>query len=460
MKIVRLEGHRVHGYLSYSLAFNSELTFVTGINGSGKTTAVRSMIWLLSPSLSALAELEYEKLSATVVHNEQRVIVSTIKTPHGFEILCSGVKEALKIPHLDTYQHETRAAFREYEQDFYRDFEAQHKSHGVLETLAKLPTPMFLDLERQHKPFSRRRRAEPRSSVREHFGNPLGGAIGDSLTDAQLLAEERYRRFLANRSDLTDTLKQNIILSAFDTTDDTGDVGQALGDTEATTRRLTKNKDVLSESLREIGIGEERITGQVHPFFERAQAVLQSAPTTDDLERLTKTKDSKRVNNTLERLSALLELQPRLRRIDKLRNLIDDYSREVDRLHEPIARFTSAVNQFLSDSGKSLLFTPTGGLRTFIERAKVDRPIRAMSSGERQLIVILTHLAFNPEAHRAGVLVIDEPELSLHLRWQELFVDAVRATSPSLQIILATHSPSIVLDRTDACVDIREAPPA
>ena len=40
-------------------------------------------------------------------------------------------------------------------------------------------------------------------------------------------------------------------------------------------------------------------------------------------------------------------------------------------------------------------------------------------------VVILTHLAFNRQAKRANVLIIDEPELSLHLRRQELFVDSV-----------------------------------
>jgi len=81
----------------------------------------------------------------------------------------------------------------------------------------------------------------------------------------------------------------------------------------------------------------------------------------------------------------------------------------------------------------------------------------ALSSGERQLVVILTHLAFNPQARRANVLIIDEPELSLHLRWQELFVEAVTSAGPGVQLILATHSPSIIKGRIDRCVDVEEA---
>ena len=70
------------------------------------------------------------------------------------------------------------------------------------------------------------------------------------------------------------------------------------------------------------------------------------------------------------------------------------------------------------------------------------------------MVVILTHLYFNSEVERANVFIIDEPELSLHVEWQEKFVDAVIEASESTQFILATHSPSIILDKVDHCVEL------
>jgi recombinational DNA repair ATPase RecF len=43
MKILRFEARKLHGYLNFSLNLNSKLIFLTGINGAGKTTAVRSI---------------------------------------------------------------------------------------------------------------------------------------------------------------------------------------------------------------------------------------------------------------------------------------------------------------------------------------------------------------------------------------------------------------------------------
>jgi hypothetical protein len=70
--------------------------------------------------------------------------------------------------------------------------------------------------------------------------------------------------------------------------------------------------------------------------------------------------------------------------------------------------------------------------------------------------VILTHLFFNPAAQQVNVFLIDEPELSLHVQWQELFVDSIYAANPNVQYILATHSPSIILDKLGKCKDVSD----
>jgi predicted ATP-dependent endonuclease of OLD family len=73
------------------------------------------------------------------------------------------------------------------------------------------------------------------------------------------------------------------------------------------------------------------------------------------------------------------------------------------------------------------------------------------------LFLIITQLFFNPFAQEANVFIIDEPELSLHVQWQELFVSSVISANPNVQYIMATHSPSIILDRLSHCRDLSKA---
>lgn len=165
-------------------------------------------------------------------------------------------------------------------------------------------------------------------------------------------------------------------------------------------------------------------------------------------------------NIDAEKMKAIQEwsgIGPQLRQVDRLVELIEKYNSELTTLYMPFKSYLDSVNSFLAESQKRLFFGPGGSLSVHVSEEEVVRPIQALSSGERQLVVILTHLAFNSRAKLANILIIDEPELSLHLRWQELFVDAIVAASPGIQLILATHSPAIIGNRVANCIDVLEA---
>ena len=41
------------------------------------------------------------------------------------------------------------------------------------------------------------------------------------------------------------------------------------------------------------------------------------------------------------------------------------------------------------------------------------------------------------------VILMDEPEISLHIEWQQKLIDVMRQVNPNCQLIISTHSPSI-----------------
>jgi predicted ATP-dependent endonuclease of OLD family len=52
----------------------------------------------------------------------------------------------------------------------------------------------------------------------------------------------------------------------------------------------------------------------------------------------------------------------------------------------------------------------------------------------------------------ASVILIDEPELSLHVDWQRRLVPSMRLLNPLAQLIVATHSPEIMAEIPDSNV--------
>jgi predicted ATP-dependent endonuclease of OLD family len=67
-----------------------------------------------------------------------------------------------------------------------------------------------------------------------------------------------------------------------------------------------------------------------------------------------------------------------------------------------------------------------------------------LSSGEKQiLIILLTVLVENRQPY---VLLMDEPEISLHIEWQQRLLDLIMDLNPQLQVIITTHSPALIMD--------------
>ena len=67
-----------------------------------------------------------------------------------------------------------------------------------------------------------------------------------------------------------------------------------------------------------------------------------------------------------------------------------------------------------------------------------------LSSGEKQiLIILLTVLVQNRKPY---VLLMDEPEISLHIEWQQRLLDLVVDLNPNAQVIITTHSPAVIMN--------------
>jgi hypothetical protein len=81
--------------------------------------------------------------------------------------------------------------------------------------------------------------------------------------------------------------------------------------------------------------------------------------------------------------------------------------------------------------------------------------LEMLSSGEQHELVILYELIFRTA--QDSLVLIDEPELSLHVAWQEQFVPDLErmAKLSGFRAILATHSPEIIGDRWDLAVNLQ-----
>lgn len=90
----------------------------------------------------------------------------------------------------------------------------------------------------------------------------------------------------------------------------------------------------------------------------------------------------------------------------------------------------------------------------FLQYGETLSPYR-LSSGEKQVLIILLTVLL--QCNEPYVMLMDEPEVSLHIEWQQRLVRLIRRLNPNVQIILATHSPAMIMDGwLDAVTEVSE----
>ncbi len=109
--------------------------------------------------------------------------------------------------------------------------------------------------------------------------------------------------------------------------------------------------------------------------------------------------------------------------------------------------FQDLVDRLFRDTGKTiqrekneLYFTSFG---------ETLSPYK-LSSGEKQMLIILLSVLVQNKRHYT--LFMDEPEISLHVEWQQQLISLIRDLNPNSQIILTTHSPAVIMNGWADCV--------
>jgi len=82
-------------------------------------------------------------------------------------------------------------------------------------------------------------------------------------------------------------------------------------------------------------------------------------------------------------------------------------------------------------------------------------PVSKLSSGEQNELVLFYELLFKSSPD--SIILIDEPEVSLHISWQNCFIEDVTeiAGLNNLEIVIATHSPDIIANNWNMKVELK-----
>ena len=133
-------------------------------------------------------------------------------------------------------------------------------------------------------------------------------------------------------------------------------------------------------------------------------------------------------------------------KIKKIVSLAEETEKQKANIRKPIEKFIETMNDFINsgEDEKEIKINPMGHVYFTTKYNKKPISIQYLSSGEKQLITFFANLIFKVKSSTSGIFVVDEPELSLHLSWQKIFVEKTLEINRNIQLIFATHAPEII----------------
>lgn len=125
-----------------------------------------------------------------------------------------------------------------------------------------------------------------------------------------------------------------------------------------------------------------------------------------------------------------------------LRDLIDELIRSYDSLaiyDDKIIRFTNTCNKYLNN--KRFEYDQSDITLKILSDNDDEIELSMLSSGEKQIVSLFSKLYL--ESAKKCILLIDEPELSISMKWQKMLLPDIMRSGNCRLLLTVTHSPFI-----------------
>lgn len=165
------------------------------------------------------------------------------------------------------------------------------------------------------------------------------------------------------------------------------------------------------------------------------------------------------VMNKLAHHSSALDLKDvfvlaLVKRTFEIIRISQNHEEQTKDLFAPIDNFWKCLKRFMpskkfnydKEKGELIVTLQDG------QRKEVPISLSSLSSGEKQVFILLTEALLQRE--RNYLFIADEPELSLHIKWQKMILPEMLKINPNAQVIVATHSPEVASHYSDKIINM------
>lgn len=424
----------------YDVKFNDDVTFIYGMNGCGKTTVLNITEAIITGRIYRLFEYRFQEIilwyslgkkkkkhAISVQHNNEDISVSfEDKT----EIISKRIVSERETPTNIDEEQLTRFYLSHYD---------------ILRRIKKIFNHAYLPLNRSAHYEDDIILFRMRRNMRYQIEN--GGAMSGQdivMQTVEELIKRKHDQIMLNINALNNRFRDEVLKSLL-TVKGNNSILEVID--EIASKRIRKNdiiriKENYIKIMRQLSILRDEEVSSYREFFDSFLMQYNSIEGISDLPS--------------ELASQYLEIM----RIKKLVSIAEETEERKEKEYRPIKIFIETINEFIFNEidRKQIHISSSGEVYLTIRNNSQKIGINALSSGEKQLVIFFANLIFGIQKDTTGIFIVDEPELSLHLSWQAVFIEKALSINDNIQLIFATHSPEIIGKYTDRMFELVKKP--
>ncbi|MGA0558317.1 AAA family ATPase [Larkinella sp. VNQ87] len=404
-----------------NIVFQNDVNFLIGVNGSGKTTIINIIVAALYVNISDLKKNDFNRI-ILILEDQNKGSTITLEINKATAGIYASSIITYSIGQLDSGEREfyNFGDFPTIEGTLVHDYSMGAYSSTSSEYLLRAKIQGYLNIS--WLSINRSTHLINNNINRESIESSVDLKLND-LSNRFI----KYFSFLENRFSSAQTMAQKEHLPN-------------LFDYHITEEKLisvtSKNEfiNLLKSEKISINFPENYLSN--NEIYEMLYDQYMSAR-----DRIY----NRNYETIFDDISTILRFQY-LEKIHNYNNSIENASKDIFRFRD---LFINIINNLYKR--KELKIKKDNTLEIITPSDK-SLTLFDLSSGEKQLLIILGECML--QESKPHVYIADEPELSLHIEWQERLVKSLIEINPNSQIIFATHSPDIVSSYSDSVIHI------